>query len=60
MPLISERYGFAMPNTIAASPEDKAFLARLQGNTFRQRLLAMSGYQPLAVRAPGAWAEFLA
>jgi molybdate-binding protein len=60
VPLVSERYGFAMPNTIAASPEGKAFLARLQGNTFRQRLLAMPGYQPLAVRAPGAWAEFLA
>jgi len=60
VPLISERYGFAMPNAIAASPEGKAFLARLQGNTFRQRLLAMPGYQPLAVRAPGAWAEFLA
>ena len=44
----------------ARRPEGKAFLARLQGNTFRQRLLAMPGYQPLPVRAPGAWAEFLA
>ncbi len=47
-------------NAIAASPEGKEFLARLQGNTFRQRLLAMPGYEPLPVRAPGAWDEFLA
>jgi molybdate transport repressor ModE-like protein len=60
VPLVSERYGFAMPNAIAASPEGRAFLARLQGNTFRQRLLAMPGYEPLPVREPGEWAGFLA
>jgi molybdate-binding protein len=60
VPLISERYGFAMPMAIAASPEGKAFLARLHGNTFRQRLLAMPGYEPLPVREPGVWAAFLA
>jgi molybdate transport repressor ModE-like protein len=59
VPLIWERYGFAMRSAVAGSPEGKAFLARLQGNTFRQRLLAMPGYEPLSVRAPGVWAEFL-
>lgn len=60
VPLIWERYGFAMRSSVAGSPEGKAFLARLHGTTFRQRLLAMPGYEPLPVRAPGAWAEFLA
>ena len=60
VPLISERYGFAMPTAIANSPEGKAFLARVHGNTFRQRLLAMPGYEPLPAREPGAWAGFLA
>ena len=60
VPLIRERYGLAMPLTVAASPEGKALLARLSGNTFRQRLDAMPGYEPLPVRVPGAWSEFLA
>jgi molybdate transport repressor ModE-like protein len=59
VPLIWERYGFAMRSSVAGSPEGKAFLARLHGTTFRQRLLAMPGYEPLPVRAPGAWSEFL-
>ncbi|MDP1734917.1 MAG: substrate-binding domain-containing protein [Sulfuritalea sp.] len=60
VPLIWERYGFAMRSSIAGSPEGKALLARLQGNTFRQRLLAMPGYEPLSVRVSGPWSEFLA
>jgi len=60
VPQVIERYGFAMTRAIGDSPEGKAFLARLHGNTFRQRLLAMPGYEPLPVREPGAWAEFLA
>ena len=60
VPLLWERYGFVMRSAVAASPEGKAFLARLHGNTFRQRLIAMPGYEPLPVRAPGAWSEFLA
>jgi molybdate-binding protein len=60
VPLIWERYGFVMRSATAGSPECKALLARLQGNTFRQRLNAMPGYEPLPVRAPGTWAEFLA
>ena len=59
VPLVWERYGFVMRSATAGSPEGKAFLARLQGNTFRQRLIAMPGYEPLPVRAPGAWSEFL-
>jgi len=60
VPLIWERYGFVMRPATAASPEGKQLLARLQGNTFRQRLLAMPGYEPLPARAPGAWSGFLA
>lgn len=60
VPLVWERYGFVMRSATAASPEGKAFRSRLQGNTFRQRLLAMPGYEPLPVRAPGAWPDFLA
>ncbi len=60
VPVVWERYGFAMPAATAASPEGRAFLTRLQGNTFRQRLLAMPGYEPLPVREPGGWGDFLA
>ncbi len=59
VPLIWERYGFAMRSSVAGSPEGKAFLARLHGNTFRQRLIAMPGYEPLPVRVPGPWSDFL-
>jgi molybdate transport repressor ModE-like protein len=59
VPLLWERYGFALRATVAASPEGKAFVARLHGNTFRQRLIALPGYEPLPIRAPGAWSEFL-
>jgi molybdate-binding protein len=59
VPLIWEHYGFVMRPATAGSPEGKDFLARLHGNTFRQRLIAMPGYEPLPVRAPGAWGDFL-
>jgi molybdate transport repressor ModE-like protein len=60
VPLVWERYGFIMRRTTADSVEGKAFLVRLHGNTFRQRLQAMPGYEPLPVRVPGAWTDFLA
>jgi putative molybdopterin biosynthesis protein len=60
VPLVWERYGFVMRSATAGSVEGKQFLARLHGNTFRQRLNAMPGYEPLPVRAPGAWGDFLA
>ena len=59
VPVVWERYGFAMLAATSASPEGKQFMARLHGNTFRQRLLAMPGYEPLTVRAPGGWSDFL-
>ncbi|MCK9380369.1 MAG: LysR family transcriptional regulator [Sulfuritalea sp.] len=59
VPLLWERYGFVMRSTTAGSPEGKAFLARLQGNTFRQRLIALPGYEPLPLHAPGPWSGFL-
>lgn len=59
VPQVVERYGFAMTRAIADSPEGKAFLARLHGNTFRQRLLAMPGYEPLPALEPGVWQDFL-
>lgn len=60
VPLVIERYGFAMTRALAESPEGRVFLARLHGNTFRQRLLAMPGYEPLPAREPGSWSAFLA
>lgn len=60
VPLVTERYGFATTRAIADSPEGTGFIARLHGNTFRQRLLAMPGYEPLTTREPGGWAGFLA
>ncbi|MCF8151374.1 MAG: LysR family transcriptional regulator [Burkholderiaceae bacterium] len=59
VPVVWERYGFALRQNVADSLEGKQFLARLQGNTFRQRLIAMPGYEPLPVGVPGAWSEFL-
>lgn len=59
VPLVTERYGFAMTRAIAASPEGLGIIARLHGNTFRQRLQAMPGYEPLPARQPDKWAEFL-
>lgn len=60
VPLVSERYGFALTRDIADTPEGKNFLTRLNGNTFRQRVLSMPGYELLPVREPGSWAGFLA
>lgn len=60
VPLVQERYGFAMRSVIAASAEGKDFLARLSGNTFRQRLISLPGYEPLPPSQPGKWSEFLA
>ena len=60
VPLVQERYGFAMTTSVVASEEGKQFLARLSGNTFRQRLMAMPGYGTLPPSQPGAWSAFLA
>ena len=60
VPLVQERYGFAMRTTTATSAEGKHFLARLSGNTFRQRLISLPGYEPLPSSSSGKWNEFLA
>jgi molybdate transport repressor ModE-like protein len=60
VPLINERYGFAMRSAVATSEEGRQFLARLSGNTFHQRLLALPGYAPVTSAQPGPWATFLA
>jgi molybdate transport repressor ModE-like protein len=59
VPLIHERYGFAMRSAVATSDEGKQFLSRLLGNTFQQRLNALPGYEPIAIASAGAWADFL-
>lgn len=50
------RDDFAMRTSVAGSAEDRQPLARLQGNTLRQRLMAMPGYAllPQLRRAYGA------
>ena len=60
VPLIQERYGFAMRSSTSTSEKSKQFLARLSGNTFRQRLIALPGYEPIPNAQPRAWSEFLA
>lgn len=59
VPLVQERYGFAMRSSMAISAEGKHFLARLSGNTFRQRLISLPGYEPLTLSQPAKWSGFL-
>ena len=59
VPLIHERYGFAMRPAVATSEQGELFLSRLWGNTFRQRLVSLPGYEPLPTSRPGPWASFL-
>jgi molybdate transport repressor ModE-like protein len=51
IPLLSERYALAMSAGLAANAAGKALLARLNGNTFRQRLRSLPGYEPLSITA---------
>lgn len=60
VPLVDERYGFALRHAAIASEAGQAFLHRLAGKTFRQRLLALPGYVPLGRPKPGKWDDFLA
>lgn len=60
VPLAEDRYGFAMRATALAGDGARTLVARLSGNTFRQRLLAMPGYTPLAALSFGAWPAFTA
>ncbi len=62
IPLATERYGLAMGSAVAGSEAGRKLLARLRGNTFRQRLLSLPGYEPLSksTGSPGDWQSFLA
>jgi molybdate transport repressor ModE-like protein len=60
VPLVDERYGFALRHTAITSEAGQAFLRRLAGKTFRQRLLALPGYAPLGKLKPDKWDSFLA
>jgi molybdate transport repressor ModE-like protein len=59
VPLVSERYGFALRANLHASEPWQVLWNRLNSNTFRQRLAALPGYSPLAIETRGAWEEFL-
>lgn len=59
VPLVDERYGFALRHTALDSATGQTFLRRLAGKTFRQRLLALPGYAPLGAIKPGKWEDFL-
>lgn len=60
VPLVTERYGFAVRQSVAASAAGQLFLRRLAGRTFRERLLSLPGYAPLPPSPPGDWAAFVA
>ncbi len=60
VPLVMERYGLAMSKSVAGSEAGRKLLARIGGNTFRQRLHALPGYEPLPAGKPGEWDAFLA
>ncbi len=64
VPLVEERYGFALRHTALESPAGQTLLRRLTGRTFRQRLLSLPGYAPLGAPASsklsGKWESFLA
>lgn len=60
VPLVSDRYGFAMGRSVLSTDSVKNFLARLNGRTFQQRLSRLPGYVPLQPITPVAWKDFLA
>jgi molybdate transport repressor ModE-like protein len=64
IPLMQERYGFAMTRSVLKSVTGQTFLRRLAGRTFHQRLNALPGYVALTTRVPLApserWEDFLA
>lgn len=60
VPQVDERYGFALRHALLGTEAGLAFLRRLSGRTFRQRLLALPGYTPVPTIKAGRWEEFLA
>ena len=59
VPLVVERYGFALRHALVESPAAQTFLRRLAGETFRHRLAALPGYAPVPVRSAMGWESFL-
>jgi len=59
VPLIHERYGFAMSKAVAGSEEGQRLLARISGETFRKRLASLPGYTPIESATPGLWSNLL-
>ena len=59
VPMVTERYGFALRHALLNTAAGQALLRRLSGPTFRQRLAALPGYEPLSAVAADAWAAFL-
>lgn len=58
VPLVTERYGFALRRAALDTEAGQTLLRRLSGRTFRQRLLSLPGYRPIAAKA-GRWEDFL-
>lgn len=58
VPLVDERYGFALRHAALDSPAGQALLRRLAGKTFRERLLALPGYTALPGVKSGKWDIF--
>ena len=59
VPLVVERYGFALRHALVEAPAAQAFLRRLGGETFRRRLASLPGYAPVPARAVMDWDSFL-
>lgn len=59
VPMVDERYGFALRRSVLETETGQAFLRRLAGRTFSERLRSLPGYQPLAAVEPGPWEHFL-
>jgi molybdate transport repressor ModE-like protein len=60
VPLVEERYGFALRHAALAGEAMQSFLRRIAGTTFRGRLAALPGYAPLPQHGrPGRWEDFL-
>ena len=59
VPLVQERYGFALRHAALESDAMQTFLRRIAGTTFRSRLEALPGYQRLTTTRVGKWETFL-
>jgi molybdate-binding protein len=59
VPQVEERYGFALRRAVLDTEAGQAFLRRMSGRTFNERLRSLPGYRPLAATKPGRWEDFL-